>query len=458
MKRIFGILEDHKRLWKKLGQLNGQGTENSELRALIVAGQRQWELGESLGNFQAQFDVLYAPESEAYRQSEALFSENEEELNHLLLQCSQENSAYLSIVIGEEQIFTALVGPKGLQLITTKASALNLGSVISKAEESLNSTGDEWRIRFTELSELLGLSRLDFTGLDELAISLDGGLHTLPADLFMDASGKPLIDKTPIRLVRSSEEFVAQGIPVVLSGVSVFNPSYPDYEARISSRADSLTWLFRLTPEFVQRCGPLPSDDGLIAQMAQQTSVHLLSAQQATELSYRKALLGSDMIILNGHGFAHVQDPWFSGLVFSEAFDVHADVAGGFEFDQFESDGVLHTFELLDLDVQCPHVVLGACESAVGPDLPGGGSFSLAATYLDQGAQAVIGTLWAIDDQSTSELITIYMQELMATGNCTVALYNAKQKFRESHLTASPHHWAGLQLFGENLSVQFQKP
>ena len=58
-------------------------------------------------------------------------------------------------------------------------------------------------------------------------------------------------------------------------------------------------------------------------------------------------------------------------------------------------------------------VVLSACETALGRDIGGEGLFSLRYVVLARGAHAVVASLWAVPDRSTSTLMQAFYKQLL---------------------------------------------
>ncbi|MFT3818432.1 MAG: CHAT domain-containing protein [Rubrivivax sp.] len=90
-------------------------------------------------------------------------------------------------------------------------------------------------------------------------------------------------------------------------------------------------------------------------------------------------------------------------------------------------------------------VTLSACQTDVG----GGGEVEgLSALILDLGAQAVVASLWQVDDRSTGALMRDLYRELDAGAEPAVALRGAQLRALADRRTerAHPSHWAGFVL------------
>jgi CHAT domain-containing protein len=109
-----------------------------------------------------------------------------------------------------------------------------------------------------------------------------------------------------------------------------------------------------------------------------------------------------DIVHFAGHATANLADPALSRL-------------------EFPGTGGLPTDDVLAADVtglrlhRARVVVLAACRTSWGPNVAGEGTLSLAHAFLGAGVNAVLGSLWDVDDRSTRTLVT-WMHEEMAHG------------------------------------------
>jgi CHAT domain-containing protein/tetratricopeptide (TPR) repeat protein len=104
---------------------------------------------------------------------------------------------------------------------------------------------------------------------------------------------------------------------------------------------------------------------------------------------------------------------------------------------------VCHLHARLDL------VVLSACDTALGKNVPGEGLEGLTQAFFVAGSQRVVGTLWPVDDQATSAWMRYFYTSLKTTGSPTRALNAAQRAMAASPLWSSPYYWAGFTLAGD---------
>jgi CHAT domain-containing protein len=141
------------------------------------------------------------------------------------------------------------------------------------------------------------------------------------------------------------------------------------------------------------------------------------------------------------HGLLNDKEPALSGLVLS---------------DTSNADSLWLTPEISGLEINTTLVVLSACESSLGKHIPGEGLLSLSRAFIEAGASDVIGTLWSVQDYTSSVLITEFYRFLFDDG---LSIAKALQKAQASVYSnnnndwADPYYWAGYQLQGGGESL-----
>lgn len=147
---------------------------------------------------------------------------------------------------------------------------------------------------------------------------------------------------------------------------------------------------------------------------------------------------------LTGHRFVHfathgvVNDsiPELSGILLAEG-------NGGTE------DGVLSLGEIYNLELDAELVVLSACETGLGKLAGGEGIIGLARGFKYAGANALLVSLWSVDDASTRLLMRSFYEHLLAGKSKAEAIRQAKLHLIDNTLFfASPFYWAGFVLIG----------
>ncbi len=121
------------------------------------------------------------------------------------------------------------------------------------------------------------------------------------------------------------------------------------------------------------------------------------------------------------------------------------------------SDSLININELSLTRNSAELVVLSACETANGELYKGEGVLSLSRSFFNTGAKSVVSTLWAIDDKTSSEIMTAFYSNLNEGQSKSEALHHAKTDYLKSHSLSelSPYYWASFILIGDNGPIDF---
>ena len=110
------------------------------------------------------------------------------------------------------------------------------------------------------------------------------------------------------------------------------------------------------------------------------------------------------------------------------------------------ADGDLTAAEVLDLRLSARLVTLSSCQGAVGALEGGDEMMSLARAFFYAGAQAVVASLWAVEDAATGELMSRFYQGLLGGASIPQALRQAQLAMRRKGHSA--YHWAPFVAIG----------
>lgn len=94
-------------------------------------------------------------------------------------------------------------------------------------------------------------------------------------------------------------------------------------------------------------------------------------------------------------------------------------------------------------------VVLSACRSGQGKELPGEGVEGLARAFLQAGARTVLASLWNVDDARGAELMATFYRRLAEGASKADALREARIELVARHAVVNERVWAPLILIGE---------
>lgn len=113
-----------------------------------------------------------------------------------------------------------------------------------------------------------------------------------------------------------------------------------------------------------------------------------------------------------------------------------------------KDNGLLTAEEILNLKLNADLVVLSACDTGRGR-VTGDGVIGLSRSLISAGVPSVIVSLWAVDDNSTSVLMTEFYKNLQQKQDKATALRQAMLTTMKQDKYENPLHWAAFTLIGE---------
>jgi CHAT domain-containing protein len=144
------------------------------------------------------------------------------------------------------------------------------------------------------------------------------------------------------------------------------------------------------------------------------------------------ALSRYKIIHIATHGLIHPTHPELSGLVLS-LVDEHGK----------PQDGFLRSYELQEMDLPADLVVLSACQTALGKEVPGEGLVGLTRVLMQAGARRLVVSLWSVEDASTAELMSRFYRAMLRQGlSPSAALREAQLSMLRDPRWSDPRYWA----------------
>jgi CHAT domain-containing protein len=152
----------------------------------------------------------------------------------------------------------------------------------------------------------------------------------------------------------------------------------------------------------------------------------------------RRALGAYRYVHFSTHAEADAAHPELSGKVISLV-----DRAGK------ERDGILELPAILEMPVRARLVVLSACDTVTGREIPMEGILGLTQAFLYAGAQQVISSAWPVDDFVAHQFMARFYEALLVRGMPpAAAVRSAQLSMMRTKAFAEPAKWAAFAAYG----------
>jgi CHAT domain-containing protein len=205
---------------------------------------------------------------------------------------------------------------------------------------------------------------------------------------------------------------------------------------------------------------PLPGTENEVKTILTKFDQKKLNAKIELNNNATEELLKSDeikkykMLHFATHGFVNSEKPELSGLLLAQIPDTtitetDAELNTGKE----QNDGILYSGEIYNLELNADLVVLSACETGLGKIKKGEGIIGLTRALLYAGAKNIVVSLWQVSDESTSQLMINFYNNILENGlknpNYSNSLQKAKLKMISEGKYAHPFFWSPFILIGK---------
>lgn len=257
-------------------------------------------------------------------------------------------------------------------------------------------------------ASLIAPIKQDIAASKTLVLIPTGRLNTLPFASLSDGSGVPLgAEKELLELAKSTDLMRMAGeAPKPIKSLVAFANATGDLPAA-AKEGDEIASLF---------------DKG---------AVKLFKGKEATTTAFKQFGSKADCLHLATHGEWDQENSLHNYLAMADEQKVSQD----------------EIFEL-GLD-ETSIVILSACNTAMGESGEVKYVASLAEAFWIAGSDSVVASLWAVNDDSTSLLMTEFYKALRNGDGKAAALKKAQMSVRAKPEFAHPYFWAGFILFGD---------
>lgn len=303
--------------------------------------------------------------------------------------------------------------------------------------------------------------------IDHVYFSADGLYHQLNLYSLMNPQSKKyLVDEMSITLLSNTNELTQKKISTTTPDLIAELFGDPDYneETPGSSNKEVSRFGIDYLPELPGTKVEVDTIGNILQSHKWMVRVHTRTGASEEELKNVKhpqvlhvathgyflkniEAFGNDDKILGIEATKVKENPLLrSGLMLAGAATNSSDSLTLKE----KEDGILTAYEASTLDLSHTElVVLSACETGLGEVRNGQGVYGLQRAFLVAGADALIMSLWVVDDYATQELMTGFYEEWSRDpkGSKQKAFRAAQLKLKEKY--PSPYYWGAFVMIGE---------
>lgn len=439
-------------------ELDARGIDIKKLEAAIDAHEKEL----------SQLSQLFVPDTDKNRytwqdvQKKLKPTEASLEIVRIQKPVHRDSIHYAAIILKSGTVAPEMVVMTKGRMMETRGVTYYRNALMTKVADALS-----YGVFWAPFSKKL-------TGIKRVYVTPDGIYNQVNASILQNpVSKKNLIDEVDVRWLTNSSEIIAISPKSSKPGnVTLFG--YPDFSNSGQKLIMDSSRSFVLAAEkdslrsfFGGKIPELPGTrDEIVSVSKVLTAQHVTAKQFMGEAAIEdavKEVVDPETLHFATHGYFLSDDLLVSNSTFM-GFDQSVIsrnpllrsgllLAGSQKtFDGFISpgneDGVLTAQEAMALNLEKTNlVILSACETGLGKIRNGEGVYGLQRAFLKAGAQAVLMSLWKVDDQATQQLMTLFYQSWLKTGNKRDALQQAQKAVRAKY--PHPYYWGAFVMVGE---------
>ena len=121
-----------------------------------------------------------------------------------------------------------------------------------------------------------------------------------------------------------------------------------------------------------------------------------------------------------------------------------------------KEDYMLTMADVMSVKLRAKLVVLSCCHSGQG-EIKAEGVVGIARAFMGAGARSVLVSLWATDDEATSEFMKSFYRNLEKGRSASESLNHAMKCLRESEKFSDVKYWAPFILIGDDVTLDKQE-
>lgn len=394
----------------------------------------------SLSSKSAEFSAGYSTQKSSYKQILALLNDTEAVVDIIRVrgfaQDFTSDSRYVALILKKGAEMPQLVMMENGAELEKKYAKFYRNAVQQKVTDDYS-----YEQYWTKIEKELAGKKLIY-------ISPDGVYNQMNLNTLKRPDQDYVVNRYDLVIIGNSKDLIAlKARKTSVPKKNAFLLGFPDYG----------------TPDIVSLPGTKVEIDG-VAKVLKTSGYQItqVMAKDATEKNI-KSVKAPSLVHIATHGY-FLQD---AGEGEGSVFGVNAEsasrnpllrsglilagagksITGGGSDITSNDNGILTAYEAMNLDLEGTNlVILSACETGLGDIKSGEGVYGLQRAFQVAGAEALIMSLWKVDDAATQMLMTNFYNNWIKLGNKQRAFKQAQLQLMAKY--KEPYYWGAFVMMG----------
>lgn len=395
----------------------------------------------SLSERSSDFSAGYSPQKMSYKQILGLLGDTEAVVDIVRVRGFDQDftpeAKYVALILKKGMEIPRLVLLENGTQLDTRYSKYYRNAIREKIEDDY-SYNQYWARIETEIA-----------GKKMIYLSPDGVYNQLNLNTLKKPGGDYVLNRFDLVIIGNTKDLIAlkakkPGVPKK----SAFLLGFPDYATKEVSplpgtkvEIDGVAKLLKASGYQVTQFMEKQATEKNFKSIKAPTLVHI-----ATHGYFQEDVEGAGSSVFGVSAENAANNPLLrSGLILAGAGNVVSGTKGS---DLSSNDnGVLTAYEAMNLNLEGTDlVILSACETGLGDVKSGEGVYGLQRAFQVAGADALIMSLWKVDDAATQLLMTNFYTNWLKLGNKQRAFKQAQLQLMTKY--KEPYYWGAFVMMG----------